>query len=313
MSVWIKKPPKSTIKTEHAVIWPHELFAALFQHHSDEFIARILGGSVCNIKKFWDQMRDHPAYTGHPLASRKDHKEKCIPISLHGDGVPIAGIGKSWGQSVDAYSWNSLLGTGTTVFTNFLIYLMYQRLIIKHANFNVFEKFVKKLCWSLYWLFVGRWPDRDENGVYYATGSKEFNKRRTPLAGGYYCVLWILRGDLEHMTKAWGLPAPQSSSPCGLCRANSSDLPWTDGRAIAAWIPTIWTNQSWWEAHPERSPVFNLPGVGILAFVPDILHVCHLGVYMYIFGSILQYMTHNVMMGNKEDNLAKIWIVVIVL
>ena len=32
-----------------------------------------------------------------------------VPLSLHGDGTPALGVGKSWGQMADFFSWSSLL------------------------------------------------------------------------------------------------------------------------------------------------------------------------------------------------------------
>jgi hypothetical protein len=35
---------------------------------------------------------------------------KMVPLSFHGDGTPALGVGKSWGQMGDFYSWASILG-----------------------------------------------------------------------------------------------------------------------------------------------------------------------------------------------------------
>jgi hypothetical protein len=56
-----------------------------------------------------------------------------------------------------------------------------------------------------------------------------------------------------------------------------------------------------------RSPLLSLPGVGISAFIPDILHCIHLGAYQRAFGSILKYLTHYKLSGNVEANLAQVW------
>ena len=288
---------------EHNIILPHALFAAIFDHHPRVFEKVVLGGSPSNIEKFWHSMQDHPAYAGHPLAARTNHKSCCVPLGVHGDGVSISGVARAWSRSVDAYSWCSLLGNGKTAATNFLIFIMYTQLLLGSSvdNFN------QMLQWSFYWLFIGKWPTRDWKGKPYMPGTAEFEKQNRPLAGNFYAVIWCMKADLEHMAKAYKFPWPTASAPCGLCQANSSSRPWTDHKTNAAWRTTTWTNSLWWAAHPHCHPWFTLPGVGVLAFVPDILHVLHLGAYAYFFGSVLKYLTHYVMAESPEANLQTLW------
>ena len=112
---------------------------------------------------------------------------------------------------------------------------------------------------------------------------------------------------MEHMAKAYGLNNPGSNNPCPLCRCNTSDVPWTDGRDDAIWRGTVWGNAAWTAAHPSCHPLFNLPGMGIVSYVPDILHVLHLGCYQYLFGSVLVFLVDHVMPGHKDRNLDLLW------
>ena len=91
INVYVKRPPQNIVKVQHTMLLPHELFAAIHQHHPAVFQDRLCGGSDDNIGSFWSQMRDHPAYHTHPLKDRDDHCTRCIPVSLHGDGVAISG------------------------------------------------------------------------------------------------------------------------------------------------------------------------------------------------------------------------------
>ena len=63
---------------------------------------------------------------GHPVRNLPNFRRRAIPLSLHGDGVPVTGVGKSWGESMDIYSWNSLLGSGSTLQFNFYIWSIFQ-------------------------------------------------------------------------------------------------------------------------------------------------------------------------------------------
>ena len=116
------------------MILPHQLFAALFEYDRGIFIDKLCGGSEDRIARFWNEMAGHPAYgQGHPLHLRPDHRTKCIPLSLHGDGVTAIGLAKSWGKTVDAMSWASVLSKGSTISTQFMIYIIYWSSIVFEA------------------------------------------------------------------------------------------------------------------------------------------------------------------------------------
>ena len=115
-------------------------------------------------------------------------------------------------------------------------------------------------------------------------------------------------GDLEYLAKSWGLANPGALNPCSLCRANKSDLPWTDARATASWRATTWTEASWVAAHPNRSELFRkVPGLTIHAYVPDIMHTLHLGAYSYMLGSILKHLVMHHMGGSVKKNCEDVW------
>ena len=86
-------------------------------------------------------MDKHASYASHPVKDRATHKQKCLPLSLHGDGVAVSGVAKSWAKSLEAYTWNSLLGKGPTVVTNFMIFCFFPKLITKMPGFDMRVKF----------------------------------------------------------------------------------------------------------------------------------------------------------------------------
>lgn len=206
--VHLKSLGQGVLSATHSVLLPHELFAAMYREHHDKFVEHLLGGADENIGLFWDAMSDHPCYVQHPLRKRQDHCTTCIPISVHGDGVTISGVGRSWSKSVDVYSWSSMLGHGNTLQTNFMAWLLFWKLRIPVAGMDAFDKISKLFCWSLYWLFIGQWPQRCADG-----SDSSDPKAGTPLADGFYCALWGIRADLEHMAKCFGFPHPAASRP----------------------------------------------------------------------------------------------------
>ena len=46
-------------------------------------------------------MEDDPQLKDHPVLYRKDWKRHAMPVVLHDDGVPLTGIGKSFGKLMD--------------------------------------------------------------------------------------------------------------------------------------------------------------------------------------------------------------------
>lgn len=291
------------------VVLPHELFAIMYSNYREAFDKHILGGDPQNICRFWCDMEGSAYFEQHPMKKRLNLKERAVPLALHGDGVSIVGVNKTWTKSVDAYSWSSLLGSGPLTSTNFLVFIEYLKLMLETVAMNTHDNFSKLLAWSFYWLSIGKWPTRDVHGNEYPPDSMEaIRARDNPmLAGGYYGLLYLVRADLEHMTKAFGFQSTGESDKCSCCGANTSDLPWTDCRELAAWLATVWTDADWRAAYPNRHPIFKLPGMGISAFIPDIMHCVYLGAYQYCFGSIIQYLSHHKLHGSPDQNCLQLW------
>ena len=89
-----------------------------------------------------------------------------MPIGLHGDDVPITGVGKAWAQLMTVFSWSSLIATGETRDRQYFIYGCWEKLRSVDSNNQEHDTlgcFFKILVWSLKWLRLGLWPDSDWN------------------------------------------------------------------------------------------------------------------------------------------------------
>ena len=75
----------------------HVLFSTIYNHYPDAWANRICPG-VAAIQQFWNALANSPQLDNDDIMSRPDFKDRCIPITVHGDGVPVTGIGKSWGK-----------------------------------------------------------------------------------------------------------------------------------------------------------------------------------------------------------------------
>lgn len=123
--------------------------------------------SVEALRVFWQSQVRNPQMSNADIASRVDLRERCIPISLHGDGVPVAGLGKAWARITDVWSWCSCIGQGSTLEMTFYIYAVFHKMLSTTLNARTYRRFAEKLRWSLYWLWLGRWPTHDANGEPY--------------------------------------------------------------------------------------------------------------------------------------------------
>ena len=78
-------------------------------------------------------------------------------------------------------------------------------------------------------------------------------------------------------------------------------MQWTEFRPdCAQWMDEAWSNEEWLEAHPNRHPLFKLPGVGIQTVQPDLLHTKHFGVDVCLFGSALHVLVYTVLEGTAN-------------
>ena len=301
--VVVKVPvrPLVTRQVLQSILLPHELFACLWANYNDEFISRFMGGSSDNVEAFWKCVSSSPFYNQHPVKN-KVPKSKIIPVSLHGDGVAVTGLGKTWGRSCDCWSWCSLLGQGSTIQFNFLIYL---RPKLGICPTSVQDLWVL-LAWSFKSLSTGLWPSTDHLGNNFPVGSQSALRAGKQLANGYSAVLWSVKGDLDYYAAALGLNNPNAREPCVLCRANSSSTPWTACKPSSTWLSTIWDNNAWMSSRWATNPVLCLPDVGIQALAADLMHVKHLGTDQWYCGGILAYicgLTENEEMKRKLEAL----------
>ena len=212
------------------VIWPHELFSALYNLHFTAFTEHILGGSDANIARFWETMPSRP---GMDSRRQSQWKHRCVPLALHGDGVSITNIRGASSKTIDCLSWSSLLSTGPTRFTCYLIWFCFSHLSKKTGFGSTWKVFWRQLGASLRALWTGLWPAQTMEG-------HPEPRAGTPLAGGYCAIIYVNKGDLDWMSAHFGLPHSSSLQPCALCECSNRGrgldvMPWTDVNNPPSW------------------------------------------------------------------------------
>ena len=93
---------------------PHATMATLYEHPQKNIFNERILPDVDELERFWNAMEDNPQLKDHPVRARRDWKRRAIPLVLHGDGVPLTGLGKSRTKFMDVFSISSLLGRGST-------------------------------------------------------------------------------------------------------------------------------------------------------------------------------------------------------
>jgi hypothetical protein len=124
---------------DQAIALPHMVFAGLFHEDFQTFKDLLLPGGALQLKSYWESMQRHPALCGHPVTGVHHWQENSIPISIHGDGVPITGVGKAWSKGMEIYSWSSCLAEGAKVVKNWLI-SMVSKQTIKQTSDTIWKE-----------------------------------------------------------------------------------------------------------------------------------------------------------------------------
>ena len=306
--------PKITFKEPYSaqmqmMILPHELFSSLY-HSYKEAWKSIMVPCATQISEFWTLQQQHMAFADHPvLTGNPSFRQKMVPLALHGDGTPCTGIGKIWCRQLTTWSWNSLLGTGTTKSMQLQIWAAFDETM--HSS--TLPEFWAILGWSFKWLQLGKWPTEDHKGNKYPVNSEAGKKGGTELADGYCGLLWSLVGDLEYLTQVLKLPHYSSkSSPCSLCRCkgDSSANSWKDCRLVAPWLGMLWKPADWnnWE-HRSTCDLFKqLPGLTAVATCYDFMHSKYLGTDMVFLASCLWLLCHKILPHHLPlENLKLCW------
>lgn len=238
---------------------------------------------AASLSKFWTEMPATAPYVrGRACLQRPDRNSRCIPMSLHGDGVQVTGLGKTWAKGCDAYSMSSLLSnTGGSGITNALLGLLPSDLLEHPA---AVDDFFRRLRWSLNCLAEGTWPRSDHRGVDFPEGSVDRRRAGRPLASGFYAVILCVKGDLDFVSKSLKGPNASSAAPCALCECDMSDRPFWDLSPEAAWRRTTRDLQS-------PCPLF-ASDLTLQHLVPDWMHSKHLGTDAYAAGSVLAILTY---------------------
>ena len=240
------------------------------------------------------------------MARLENWRGRVVPLSLHGDAVPCVAVGKPGTKSFDVLSLQGILGRGSTKELKLYIFGLFE---LSKTDAGM-DRVWKELNWSLEHLLTGLWPAVDSEGNAFPAGTLDADRAGSKLAGGYSAVVWALKADLDHLTKAWALRHYASNHPCELCRRNRGldvSYRFNNFRMDAAWKTALITAEEWRAENPLPHPVFRFSYMSNQNIEVDELHVMHLGTSMYMFGSILFTLVFDILAESPADNMKLVW------
>jgi len=169
-----KQHEHGTTSSDHWVLYPHEVFAAMYDRKTELWNHSIMGPEgFAGIEEFWSSESGKDWFVRHP-ALKHDDLRHCIPLGFHADkGAHIKR------DKILTISWGSAMSVAPTEWSHFLFTILPDEL----AASETAEQLYAVLVWSVQWLSLGIWPDTDHNGNPWPHGSRRKRLVGKPLAG----------------------------------------------------------------------------------------------------------------------------------
>ena len=248
--------------THHTMQNPCDVIGKLHSAYPKGFARRFLGtddpaSAPRILSEFWNIVPNHDPrkqslkrHYRSRFATEAEMWRNIVPISIHGDGVPVAS------QSCEAISLSGILGRPlATIDAKILV----SGMLSSCQGASTKTDFWDAVMWALIALTEGRWPREDEHGVEYVDGD-EAVRAGTTFAGGLVFAIWMVKGDLDWFANGLHLENCNSKGAmCVWCKANTIEaldewaiafdhrcLPWNDISATAAWRDTVWADEDAW-------------------------------------------------------------------
>ena len=129
------------------------------------------------------------------------------------------------------------------------------------------------------------------------------------LAGGYFCTLISLIGDLDYFQKTLGTPVSTNHhGPCCQCRCQySGNRSWLDNRVGSTWQGTVLTAHNWKEQWQTSCLLFQLPGCNCWTLSYDLMHNLWIGWLQMAYGSIMWMLCFQLLPLDPLTNLRTVW------
>ena len=293
---WYPVPTKHGL-VAHPFLLPHLWLAAIYVANPTAW-ATSIRGLPGEALAFWRSMKDTAVVRMHPAIKSSDWAN-TIPLGLHGDGGAF-----SHQDSLFVFTWNSLLGTGTTLAKRFILTVIKKSVMVPDTLAVMF----KIVAWSFNVLLTALMPELD------------WDAKPMPLdphgpryiAGGYKAALIQIRGDWEFYSSVLELPNwGAGDEMCWLCHASKGGrLTYTRSDPGAGWRGTRRTHESYCLELAHRGVALppllaRVVGLRLESVMIDILHTVDQGVASHIVANIFWEAVIKKSWGHRkqEDNV----------
>ena len=140
-------------------------------------------------------------------------------------------------------------------------------------------------------LLAGSWPSaRHDQAQWLGTDKARAARGRKKEALGCHALLLQVRGDCAWYKALFGFKGWASKEICWRCKANCSDIPWTDTSTAAAWRTSRYRTSELLARQTEQgisvNPLFSLPGFSVELICIDVLHSMDLGTTQDAIGNL---------------------------
>ena len=140
---------KIAVLDNFPIFLPHEIFSWYFHNDRQRFDKLFLSETTpLERKQFWQELkaRRDPRLDNHPMTAGENWEENTVGISIHGDGIPVLGVGKVETRSLNDFSIQSLFSSGPTVEVKILLYWLFADTESEDTRLEIW----RMLCWSFY-------------------------------------------------------------------------------------------------------------------------------------------------------------------
>ena len=193
----------------HYYLAPHKLMSYMYHNFKTSFQDTILC-KECDMEEFWNTIAGGDPRLIQLASDHPEYKKKCVPIIIHGDGVPCTN-----NHSLDTISFESLLakrGLGSNCSTlDYIFFITGVFTTTMESEDSLGSGKTKTEMWkfivhSLRACYYGKWPEQDPLGKDFPARSMNHKQRGHEIMGGYVLVPWIIKGDMDFQINHFELP-----------------------------------------------------------------------------------------------------------
>ena len=223
VDILVRNERAKPVPTE-ATVTTHVMLLSDFLHwawtvHTAQFQVRVVG-SEASLSNFWAKIKENDPLWAHPGLADRSKLDVCIPLGVHGDGVPFRKQGAG-STSLQTISYGSYTGSGPTSDTHFLFCGIPGDIVVKRdagrGNITL-EPLWRVMMWDLAACMNGKFPSHDEHGEPWPVGHQRALQADQDICGGYRIVHIQNRGDLDWHCNETRLQHWSCAEPCFRCR-----------------------------------------------------------------------------------------------